>query len=368
MAVKTAPPKNKQLIPPEESMWQRYSPHNEAPLAGATSLFLHGAIVGIMVVGGMAFFWAAREEAARPPKMDVVMLEGDGTGLEGGGAAPGLPGDPDAGAPKRTEQSGTLEKVSPSEPRVPNPPTNDKLPELGLPTFEIASPTLDKDLFLELERMAKDAADQANKEQAVPKSQPAPGPEGKKVGLKGTGDPKGQGGLGGSKGGPGAGDKTGAGIGKGGPKGRKATQQEIYAWRWHFNLGNSDKEHARMLATMGMTIAFPDPAGGLNDFLLVTDMNRRPVEFKKDSLAAYKDAVKWFNTKPESVQGLSRELELPFTPKFVIMLLPKEREKKMAEEEKRFAAQMRRDLRTVRKTFFDFRLQNGAYEPVGVRL
>jgi len=38
MAVKTATSKAiRPLIPPDESMWQRYSPHNEAPLAGATS-------------------------------------------------------------------------------------------------------------------------------------------------------------------------------------------------------------------------------------------------------------------------------------------------------------------------------------------
>jgi len=28
-------------------MWHRYSPHNEAPLAGATSLFLHGTVLGV---------------------------------------------------------------------------------------------------------------------------------------------------------------------------------------------------------------------------------------------------------------------------------------------------------------------------------
>ena len=49
------------------------------------------------------------------------------------------------------------------------------------------------------------------------------------------------------------------------------------------------------------------------------------------------------------------------------MLLPREREKKMAQVEKAFADSMRRDLRTVRKTWFEFRFRNGTYEPVAVR-
>ena len=36
-------------------------------------------------------------------------------------------------------------------------------------------------------------------------------------------------------------------------------------------------------------------------------------------------------------------------------------------QEARLAAQMRRNLNTVRRTWFEFRLQNGVYEPVGMR-
>ena len=105
MAVKTSSAKTtKSLIPPDESMWQKYSAHYEAPLAGATSLFLHGSILGMLAIAGMAYFWTASEDAARPPRMEVVMVEGEGSGLEGGGAEAGLPGAADAGGDKRTEQ------------------------------------------------------------------------------------------------------------------------------------------------------------------------------------------------------------------------------------------------------------------------
>ena len=56
MAVKTGPAQamNKALIPPEESTWQKYSPHFELPLASATSLFLHGTIIGMHSFGASA--------------------------------------------------------------------------------------------------------------------------------------------------------------------------------------------------------------------------------------------------------------------------------------------------------------------------
>ena len=112
---------------------------------------------------------------------------------------------------------------------------------------------------------------------------------------------------------------------------------------------------------MGVTLAIPNPKGG---FLIITDLSRRPVVGKNQGLAGYKDAVKWYNTRKESVQGLAHELQLTFTPDYVVLLLPKDREQKMANEEKRAADANRRPLASVRRTLFDFRLNNGAYEPV----
>src|SRR5262245_48010047 len=96
------------LIPPEETMWRQYSSHFELPLASATSIFLHGLVIGILAIGGLAFFFAPNVEAMKPAKMDVVMVEGDGTGFEGIGGIPGQPGAPDNGGPQRTELTPSL--------------------------------------------------------------------------------------------------------------------------------------------------------------------------------------------------------------------------------------------------------------------
>ena len=362
MAVKTnAPNATKPLIPPDESLWEKYSSHLEMPLASATSLFLHGTIIGIMAIGGMAFFWAASQEAARPPKMDVVMLEGDGSGLEGLGGEPGLPGPPDAGGPKRTEQ--ITPQNHPNQPERSTPRKGAPL-EPGLPFVDDSKAPLNPDLSVELERIAKEAQEQALKELKKPTAQVDAGSDKKKSGPAGTGKPKGQGGLGGSGGGLGMGNRKGAGTGKAGVGPGNFTKQEVYAWRWNFDLGGNAKEHARKLAAIGVDIAIQNPRGQV---FFVTDLNRRPAELKRGNLPDPREVVGWRNTRQESIGALAQELQIPFTPAFVQMLLPKEREEKMAAEEARFAAEQRRDLKTVRKTWFEFRLRNGTYEPIAVR-
>ncbi len=353
--------KNEPLFPPDETMWQTYSSHFEFPLASATSLFLHGLVIGLMAIGGIGFFFTADVEATKPPRMDVVMLEGGGGGIEGLGGEPGLPGSPDNGGPKRTEFVPTPDQPNPPPVRPVTPRSDEPLPQLGLPLIDDGSTPLPSDLVVELQKLTEDADRQVREQMQIPKAISIPvGGEPKKSGTPGTGNPKGQGGLGGSGGGLGLGKKKGPGTGMGGPGGRNATDQEIKAYRWRFDLSGDAKLHAQKLANIGVVIALPDPKGG---FVLVTDLNRRPVDMKRDDLHAFKDAVKWYNTKPESVQSLARELQLPFTPKYVVMLLPKDREKELANEEGRYAQEHRRDVRMVQMTLFDFPFRNGTYTP-----
>lgn len=354
---KTNPAKvTKPLIPPEEALWQRYSPHFELPLASATSLFLHGLVIGLLAMGGLAFFFTPNLEATKPPRMDVVMIEGNGTGFEGLGGAAGLPGAPNAGG--KTDQITPLPDQQPERSDRPPPRLLREPALLDLPRLDDGMP-VSADLAGDLQQIAQEA--QQRVEAAMKIDTPAVGStDSKKPGPKGN---KGLGGKGGKGDGPGIGNEKGSG-GPGG--GRKATKQDIYAWRWRFDLSGDAKEHARKLASLGVTVAIPDanPAGG---FFIITDLNRRPVDMKKDNLAAFKDAVKWYNTRAESVQALAAELQLPFVPKFVVLLLPKDREQKMADEEAQYAQKNRRRLETITETWFDFRMRNGANEPVVIR-
>jgi hypothetical protein len=362
-----APTKDHPLIPPEATLWQKYSSHFELPLASATSIFLHGLVIGILAIGGLAFFFAPNAEATRPPRMDVVMVEGGGSGFEGLSGEQGLPGLPDGGEPKRTEIAPTLPDQPPPSDVLPPRPKDDPLPELGLPLIDDGKAPASNDLVIELQKFAEAAEKRAKELTPVTPSNPNPNPSAKtskKPGPIGTGNPKGVGGLGGSGGGTGIGKKVGPGQGGGGPGGRRVTKQEIYALRWSFDLTGDGPEHARKLAAMGVNVGVIDAKG---NFFYITDLNRRPAELKRDKMPNLQEVVGWQNRRPESIQALARELKLSFVPQAVLLMLPKEREEKMAAEEARFAATQGRALNTIRRTWFDFRLQNGAYEPVGIR-
>ncbi len=231
MAVKTSSPTIKPLIPPDESMWQKYSPHYELPLASATSIFLHGLILGILAVGGIAYFFTFNEEATRPPSMDVVMLDGGGTGLEGLGGEQGLPGAADAGKTEITPSAnGNPPEASEAQPSAPQ--SKDPPPELDLPQIDDGFPPVSSDLQIQLAKIAADAESQVRAAMDLPKTPPA---RPKKV-ASGTGNPKGTGGLGGSGGGTGLGNKKGPGQGAGGMGGRQATDQEAKDWRSRIDL------------------------------------------------------------------------------------------------------------------------------------
>jgi hypothetical protein len=351
------------LLPPDEKFWTRYSPHFELPLAGAASLLVHGVILGVLTLGGLALLLRGSIEASKPPSIDVVMVQGtEGDGQEEGGGTPGGPG-PDDGMP-RTD---AITQESPSV-TSPRPVSSATVPVPSVPMVDLG-PAPTEDVEGELAKIAAAADAQVKAEMNLPPQKPAAvtktATPKSAAGPPGTGNRKGTNGLGTRGTGTGSGDKTGPGIGRGGLPGKMATQQEIFAQRWRFDLTGGGKDHADKLASIGVTLAMPDPTGG---FLVVTDLTRRPVELRKDKLQAYQDAVKWYNIRPESIRALAQELRLPFAPQFVVLLLPKDREEKMAAEEARFAREHGRDVRRVRETWFDFRRQlDGQYEPTAIR-
>ena len=342
----------------EERFWQRYSPHYELPLACATSLFTYGVVLAVLAVGGLAFLIRGSAEEQKPAQMDVLLIEGsEGLGLGGPPGLPGLPGDPG--------KSELAEGPAGPEGSTPGAEAGaEELPELPqVPGMELEAPSTDNpsdsadDLLKQLGKLGQDAE---KRSQSPPKlSGPTRSGSGTKTAGGGAG-PKGSGGQGGGKGMPGGGG------------GRKATDQEIKAWRWRFDLTGGPKEHADKLDRAGLIVAVPDITAGKPDprkgpYLFIKDLKRRPVTIEKGDLAKYEDAVKWYNQRPESVRALGDELKLEQIPPYIVLLLPRDREAKMAAEELRFAKHNRMDISKVQETWFDFRLKNGAYEAVAIR-
>ena len=71
--------------------------------------------------------------------------------------------------------------------------------------------------------------------------------------------------------------------------------------------------------------------------------------------------------RQESVQALAGELQLPFVPKFVVLLLPKGPKSGWPRKKAQYAKDHRRKLETVSETWFDFRLHIGGFDPVVLR-
>jgi hypothetical protein len=343
------------VLPPKETFWQRYSPRHEMPVSGAMSIFIHGMVIGFVVLLAWWMSLPRFREKLAPPAMEVVQVEGEGFGLPGGGGPAGLPGS------KGPEETAFVAKL-PATPETPSkfvaPDTKleeIKPGEVDLSQLPVLDPEQRPSLSEDLKQIQRLAAEQVKKD-----IEAAKGPV--KVAAQ-PGGGNGVGEKGGKSKGPGQGDLVGPGTDKGGV-GRKATRAEILAWRWRFDLTGSGAEHADKLAAIGVTLAIPDGRGG---FRVIRDLQRRPAVPVQENLAPYKDAVKWYNTKPDSINALAKALRLPYVPQYLVLLLPKDREEKMAEEERKFAEDRGRSVKTVTATWFDFQLRNGAYEPVVIR-
>lgn len=346
---KTAP---EPIMPPDEKFWQRYSPHHEAPLSGMTSLFLHGVVVGLLLIVGYLMSLRWHGDAAKPPSMDLVMIEGGGDGLaEGLGGPAGLA---DGSADVRTELVPGNKTNEPQVAKIDNSVLElDKAPsiDLMLPETDFKPEPESKDLLKDLETLTTQAKAQAQAPKNVAKSSGPTGPKG--VGGKG--------GIGDAPG-PGKGRK-GLGPGAGGMGG--LTKQQIFAQRWRFQLYGDGKMHADKLATVGVTLALLDPRG---QYWVVRDLNQRPADLRREDMTRYKEAVKWYNGQADSIFALARELQIPFIPKHIVLLLPKDREQKMADAEARYAQLQNRDVKAVQETWFDFQLRGNDFEPVVIRM
>src|SRR5437660_12421433 len=78
------------LIPPEEKFWQRYSPHNQAPLSGVTSTVIHVLVIGLLLLIVYVHGMTKLDDAARPLPVDVMKFGIGKSGQPGaGGIGPG---------------------------------------------------------------------------------------------------------------------------------------------------------------------------------------------------------------------------------------------------------------------------------------
>src|SRR5262249_43551130 len=88
------------LLPPEEQFWKRYSPHQEAPLAGPGSFLIPLLAIGILVLSAFSLVRFFRPSRSLPVDAVRLNLGGGGGKPTGEGNAPGIGHGPEDVDPK----------------------------------------------------------------------------------------------------------------------------------------------------------------------------------------------------------------------------------------------------------------------------
>lgn len=324
------------LAPPRDSVWTKYSPNHEFPLASATSIVVHVLLFLGVVLIGILLNRRWYGESSQPLSMSVGKLVEASAGSPDGGNPGGSPGTNAPGTeivePKQTPKD-------PLDATLPPPivdsikpmPFDFNLPDV--PTF--GDPTTANDINKKFDQLQKDL----------------------NIGSKPNAN--GDGGVGRGKGGKvGDGNTPGTGGPRGVPHG--LSRSETLAQRWRFIPTGSPREHVEKLIAAGVRVGFKD---GNQQFWLIDDLKKRPVEFRLEPFDKYKDTVKWYSQDSRSVHGMAVELQMAGPPQHFVLLLPQEREQKLAEAEAQFARSKNRDLRKIEETWFDFRPVGGVFVP-----
>lgn len=305
---------NEELAPPDERFWFRYSRHHELPLSGVVSAVLHIGTLALLLLGVFSLFGNGD-----PPAVPMELVDYDEGGGQGGkddqpllGVHPG--GDVTDIVAERHEQPNIqdagqkLDVPKPVEPIV-------KLPDEAGDIVVPRNPNI---------------------QQPLPKLAPLlkGSPEG--TTTKGTGT---------------KGDGTSAY-----PKGGKLDVHKKRQIRWTMSFRTIDvRDYVRQLQALGATIGIQHRDGKIQ---LVKDLSRRPVELQ--SASKHPERIFWLDDNPQSVAGMTAELQLTETPWRIIAYFPETLENKLLEKELAYGKRFGRNSEeAIRETRFEIRFRGG---------
>ncbi len=346
------------LVPPEETLWKRYSPHHEFPLSGATSGALHLLVLGLLLLLGWLWWNNRPERTSEVPAMEPVVLdhgEENSAGHVKGGSGGGNNGKgSDSGAP--AENVDPNEKVKggggdlPPEQALADPPE--------APKVEIAS--VDKGTRTIVSgNVPGDLGDVAKKAYTVLAQRQTGG---KGVGSKGSGD-----GVGGGR------DKgIGKGVGKGNTPGQVAARraQRQLRWRLIFNRDSNGPDYKAKLAALSAILVvaefqlgpngrpIPDNRGQARLMYrkVIRDLRQRPPRITMENVRNI-PGIFWIDDQPGSVGALAQAIGIPAPPLFACFFSAKvENELRRLEQEK--APNLRES--DIYQTFFHVELSEEA--------
>jgi hypothetical protein len=331
------------LVPPEDSIWKRYSPHHEFPVSITSSTAVH-AIFGVLLILGALGLIAWKTAKNEPAFGGAIEIGGGGGNPDGTGTGPG--DNPLEAGPKR--EAGDETAKADTKPTASGDDITFNKVQVDAQKFDfVASDPGAKDVIdnptkhmQALAGLQKGAIEKLNEGLAASKGKGGPG--------KGGGKDKGVG--------TGEGDKTGPG------KGTVVNERMKRALRWTmiFNTANG-RDYKTQLAHLGAIIAIPMPPDG-HEFMVFRDLRAgRPVGRIED-IGEIK-RIYWVDDKRESVASLSQALGLELQPPQIVAFFPVELEEKLLKLELNYR-HLKEDQ--IQETRFEIIRRGGIYEPVVV--
>lgn len=303
-------PQNQSIFLPEESIWKRYSSHQEFPLSIAASVVLHLLAAGIVVLGSVLVFKFGG--AGAPADLEAVVFAG------GGGSGDGV------GDPNGQEMLQDAMKFDPGA-QADAQPTDVKIEDY-------------KDVVPE----GDIKVEQQREEQAKIDQQLARGE--RKAGL--TGD-KGEGGSG--RGG-GQGNGFGGGYGDGVGKGRNTSKRFLRQNRWTIILPREDPDtFIKKLIQIKSILIVPD-GDSVASFNVCENMEKKPIEFKKINQEGINKFNRlWYMSHDKTdCEYVARGMYLTKAPRWIAIFIPQDLEQEMARQEFNYKKKSEDELNTLK--------------------
>lgn len=287
-------PQDQSIFMPEESIWKRYSSHQEFPLSMAASVVLHLFAAGIVVLGSVLVFRFGNKDV--PSDLEAVVFAG------GGGSGDGI-GDPDG-----PEMLQAALKFDPS--------ASAELP-----------PDINPEDYTKIEAEGDIKVEKQMEEQAKIQEQLARGE--RRAGL--TGDR----GEGGSGRGGGQGDGFGGGYGDGVGPGRNTSKRSLRQSRWTIVLPREDPDlFKRKLIQIKAILLIPE-GSSVASFKINENLEKMPPEFKpidQKGINAYNRL--WYMSHDKvDCDYIARSMYLKDSPRWFAIFIPQDLEQEMLRQE-----------------------------------
>jgi hypothetical protein len=320
-------------VPPEETIWKRYSPHHELPLSGVSSFGLHALVIGFLIMAAaLGFFGFSKSTRSLPVDPVRLALGGGGGNPNGEGNGPGAGGreenvpDKEGQPQKGTDEAPPRPELNPTEvTRLKEEFTDDAVRYIQSgPEAARVFGRMDKDLREKLSSGIRPG-----------KGEGGPGKDGGKDSGKDTGE--------GSREGPGK---------------ANLSQREKRMLRWTLTFETADgMDYLRQLNALGAILAIP--TGPKGDLKIVRNLLEHPAKLLDEDLSKI-DRIYWIDDRPPSVLSLVHALGLRHQPDRIIAFMPQELEARMFKMELAYKGLTEDE---IFETKFRVRRTGSGYEP-----